>query len=313
VAGDTQCRNDVATIATQGAGVEVYLIILTQYGRLDESVGSDVTRSNLDGRLCFQTAERAHGTFALGDDAYNKVDTTKLASKGEFYYRANSDTWMEQVRGPHVPHRLVREIAARNAAATQLHERPLELYATDWQEIYDMRWSRLPRKFWNDAPQTAHLEDAEHLEHPSAPAPPPRQPDEIDRQVADINAEIDEAPAVTSADIARAMELRAARGEGPPDLRADHDQRRRLLAHLIQSAGPEGITRVQLSKGSGIGRTMTFQILGQLTEAGVVIKKGAEGSKAVRYRADGDVWEAMVALDEAAGRLAAEAREMAGV
>jgi hypothetical protein len=313
VEGDTKCRNAVATIATQGAGVEVYLIILTQYGRLDESVGSDVTRSNLDGRLCFQTAERAHGTFALGDDAYNKVDTTRLASKGEFYYRANSDTWLEQIRGPHVPHRLVREIAARNATATQLHERPLELYATDWQETYDMRWTRLPRKFWNDAPQVAHLEDAEDIEQPAAaPAPPPREPDEMDRLVADINAEIDEAPAVTSADIARAMELRAARGEGPPDLRADHDQRRRLFAHLLQSATGDGITPVQL-QGSGIGRTMTFAMIKQLTEAGVVTQRGTPGSRAVRYLPSGDVWEAMEALERAAGRLAAEARELAGV
>jgi hypothetical protein len=294
-------------------GVEVYLKDVTQYGSLEESVGTEQIRSNLPERMCFQTETRAHGTFALGEDAHSKVDTTKLAKKGQFFYRADSETESEMMRAPHVPHKLARQIAVRNAEVTGRHERYLELYATNWQETYDMRWTRLPMIFWNDAPQTAGLEDAEHVEQSAAPAPPPRQPDEIDRQVADINAEIDEAPAVTTADIALAMELRAARGEGPPDLRADHDQRRRLLARLLQAAGPDGITPVQLSKGSGIGRTMTFQLLGQLTEAGVVIKKGAEGSRAVRYVATGDVRAAMIALDEAAGRLAAEARELAGV
>jgi hypothetical protein len=312
MAGDGRCRRDMATIASQGQGVEFYLKVATQYGALEESVGTEQIRGNLNERFVFQTALREHGTFGLGDDAHSKVDTTRLAQKGQFYYRANAETRPEQMRAPHIPHKLARQIAVRNAMLSGRHERCLELYATDWQEVYDMRWTRLPPKFRADAPQASHLEDAEHAEQ-SMPAAPPRPADEIDRAIAEMNAEIDEAPAVTSADIARAMELRAARGEGPPDLRADVDRKRQLFAHLLQSAGPDGITPVQLDQGSGMGRTRTFAMIKQLTEAAVVTQRGTAGTRAVRYLPAGDVWEAMEAMERAAGRLAAEARVLAGV
>lgn len=303
LAGDAQCRRSLAVIASQGAGVEVYPIVLTQYGSLEESVGTEQTRSNLPTRMCFQTAERRHGTFALGDDAHNKVDTTTLEQQGQFYYRANAKTRLEQTRGPHVPHKLAKQIAVDNAAATGLHARPLQLYATDWQETYDMRWTRLPGKFWNDAPQVAHLEYAEHQVR--APAPPPREPDDIDRQVAEINEQADEY-SVTEADVARAMAQRAARGEDPPDLRADHDGRRRRFAVILQNAPAGGVRPVELEKGSGLGRTWVSLTLRSLVSDGI-----ADKPRTGRYVPIGDIWEGLETIRRRTESLADDAREMA--
>ncbi|MDQ2876448.1 MAG: hypothetical protein M3Y33_17280 [Actinomycetota bacterium] len=312
-AGDPACRRDMAVVSSQGQGVEVYLEIATQYGSLEDSVGTEQTRFNLGERICFQTESRSHGAFALGDDCYRLVDTTTLEQKGQFYYRANATTRPEQMRAPHIPHKLAREIAERNAMLTGRHGRYLELYATDWQETYDMRWHRLPAIFRSDAPQVAHLELAEHPEHPAgAPATPPRPPDDIDRQVAEINAEIDEGPRVTSEMVGRMLAMRAARGDGPPDLGADVDRKRRIFARLLQAAAGEGITPAHLSEQSGIGRTLTFRMLGDLLEAGVLVKAGSPGSRAVRYLPSGDVQAAMEAMQRDLERLGAEAREMAG-
>jgi hypothetical protein len=311
MSGDAQCRGDLALIASQGAGVEVYPIVLTQFGGLNESVGTEQIRSNLPTRMCFQTAERRHGTFALGDDAHSKVDTTTLVKQGQFYYRANAQTHLEQVRGPHVPHKLVKRIAIENAASTDLHSRPLRLYATGWQEIYDMRWTRLPRKFWNSAPQVAHLE---HQESSAVtPAPPPREPDDIDRQVAEINEQAD-AYSVTDADIARAMAQRAARGEGPPDLRADHDKRRRIFAAILQGAPAGGVRPSELEKGAGLGHTWVALTLRSLVSDGVARKPsdGITGKpKTGKYVPVGDVWDGLESIRLRTEQLGAEAREMA--
>lgn len=303
MAGDAACRRDLAIIASQGAGVDVYPIVVTQYGALAESVGTEQTRSNLTGRMCFQVEDRDHGTFALGDDAHRRVDPTSLAEPGQFYWRANSRTSLEQVRGPHVPHRLAREIATASAADTDLHSRKLELYATDWQETYDMRWSRLPDKFRAGAPQ-AKL--SEHPEHDvTVPAPPPA--DDIDREIAEINAETAEFK-ITSDDIARAARQRAARGEAPPDLRADHDDRRRRFAAILQAAPAGGVRPADLERGAGLGRTWVSLTLKTLVSDGV-----ADKPKTGRYVPISDIWEGLEAIRRRTERLAADAREMAGI
>jgi len=302
MAGDAQCRRDLATIASQGSGVELYPIDLSQYGALAESVGTEQTRSNLDGRMCFQTAERSHGTFGLGDDAHNKVDTTRLKEKGQFIYRENSETNLEQVRGPHVPHKLARRIALGNAASTDLHARPLRLYATAWQETYDTRWTRLPERFRGDAPQVEHMEHIEHSPRASGVTPPPREPDDVDRQVAEIN----EACPVSDADIARAMAQRAARGEGPPDLRADHDRRRRIFAAILQGARDGGVRPVELEKGSGLGHTWVALTLRTLVSDGFA-DKPTKG----KYVPIGDIWEGLESIRLRTEQLGADAREMA--
>ena len=250
MAGDAACRRDLATIASEGAGLEFYALVSTQYGALDESVGTEQTRSNLRSRMCFQVENPSHGTFALGDDAQRWADPTTLDEKGTFYYRSNSKTTPEQIRGPHMAHKLAQAIAGRNAKRTGLHARPLVLYCGaqpcelmpgwTWQQVYDSRWERLPSPFWRDAPQTAGPLPAGV--QPTANKITNRGPvdDEVAATVAAINEEAAEIP-VTDAGIARAMELRAERGARPISFQGEFDQRRHTFAVLVQAAGPEGI------------------------------------------------------------------------
>lgn len=306
----------LATIASQGQGLAIYVIVLTQYGALAESVGTEETRLNLNIRMCFQTEKREHGTFALGDDAQNMVDTTKLAEVGQFYFRANSKTRPEQVRGPHISHDMARQIAASNARRTGLHDRPLTVYASDWQQVYDTRWERLPQGFMADAPQAAHIAPSPGEEAPmpankiNIPAP---AADDIDAQVAAINAEVDATPG-TDEDIRRAAEQRAARGAGPVDVRGDHERKRRQFAALLQAAGageygqpPAGIRPKQLHDETGLGRTWIHGQLSALVDAGAVTKRDGW------YAPLGDVWEALETIRREGERLGAEARAMAGI
>jgi hypothetical protein len=301
----------LATIASQCQGLAIYVIVLTQYGALAESVGTEQTRSNLPGRMCFQTEKREHGAFALGDDAQGAVDTTKLAEKGQFFYRANSQTTLEQVRGPHISHDMAREIAARNAARTGLHARPLTVYASDWQDVYDRRWERLPQAFLADAPQAAHIAPSPALRGPASSkinmGVPVPTPDDIDAQIAAINAEVDETPG-TDADVRRAAALRDARGEPPIDLASETSKRQRRFAGLVQAASPEyPVSPTDLRRGTGLSESWIYLTLARLAEAGAVDKL-ARGRYAPVPGAD--VGAALDAIQREGGRLAAAARDL---
>jgi hypothetical protein len=316
--GDARCAADLATISGAGQGVEIYPVVISQYGALDTTVRTEQTRSNLNGRMCFQTEHAEHGVFALGEDARNGIDATKLEQKGTFYFREDAKTSPEQIRAPHFPHALARPSAVRNAELTDLYSRPLRLYcgaqpisdeegAPTWQQVYDGRWSRLPAEFRRDAPQAAG---------PDAPAPPedrtmpankinlrPEHP-----EAAAINADVAGDPDITDAAILAARQAAAARGE-PVDLLTEQDRRRHRFATLLQQAPqpPSGITPAQL-KASGMGRTFIHQQLNALIIAGAVIKTG-DGL----YSATADVWAAMEKIRRDGDDLAAEARQMAGV
>ena len=311
--GDSVCADLLAVIASQGQGLEVYAWVTSQHGSLENTVRTEQTRSNLNRRMCFQTETRAHGTFALGDDAHTKVDTTSLAEKGQFYWRADSETSPEQIRGPHLPHDLARRIATANAARTAVHDRRLLLYAGNvpceyspglsWQEVYDGRWGRLPEAFHRDAPQAAVSVPVSA----SVPAGTRAVPAEVESQVRAINDEVDGMPDMTEADLARARELRAARGAGPVDLRKDFDHRRRQFAVLFESAGPDGITQAQLVQGTGFSREWVRRLIKSLDEINAIAKIGKG------YRPLADVWEALETIRVTGERLGAEARRMTGV
>ena len=123
-----------------------------------------------------------------------------------------------------------------------------------------------------------------------------------------INAEVDEDPDVSDADILGARRAAAGRGE-PIDLGSERDRGRRRFAALLQKAPgpPSGITPAQL-KASGMGRTFIHQQLNALITAGAVIKTG-DGL----YSATADVWAAMEKIRRDGDDLAAEARQTAGV
>ena len=315
----TVCARDLASLSSAGAGLEMYAIVTTQYGSLEDSVQTEQTRMNLRRRLCFQVEHADHGTFALGEDSRRgAADPTKLAEPGTFYYRADSKTTLEQVRGPEIPHRRVREIAAANAERTRLHERRLLLYCGNmpcplfpgktWQQVYDERWSRLDAAFHADAPQGVTLTPSPAEE--AAPVPTKIKKEyspEVTTAVARINAEVDELP-VTVADIARARELRAARGAGDFDLRGEDDRCRRKFAALLDAAPLEGIAPKVLAHGSGYSREWVRLLLNALMEHNAV-QRITTG----RYRPLVPAWEALEALRAEQERLAADARQMAGV
>lgn len=315
--GDAQCAADLAVISGAGQGVEIYPIVISQYGALDTTVRTEQTRGNLNRRMCFQTEHAEHGVFALGEDARKGIDTTTLQQKGAFYFREDARTSPEQIRGPHFPHSLARPTAIRNAERTDLYNRPLRLYcgaqpisaekgAPTWQEVYDQRWSRLPAGFHRDAPQAASLGNPAPPEEGTMPADKiimrPVHP-EAER----INADIDEDPDVSDADILRARQMAAARGE-PIDLVDARERGQRRFARLLQDAPAGGISPAQLKKGCGMGRTWIHDQLNALMAAGAV-RKVRDG----QYAAEGDVWQAMEVLRQDGDRLAAEARQMAGV
>lgn len=306
----------LATVASQGSGVEVYVIVVTQHGTLGESVGTEETRANLRRRMCFQTEHRDHGIFTLGDDAQRSVDTTTLQQKGAFYYRQDSQTRPEQVRGPHIPRKTARQIAERNAGRTGLHARPLVAYcgaqpvsagegALTWQQVYDQRWSRLPARLLDDGPQLAvaggHSPAGDGAPSSKISIRPPHPDAER------INAEIDEQPDVSDEDILRGRALRAARGEPPVDLRSKTDRGIDRFASLLQSAPAEGISPKQLQIGSGMSESWMHPYLGKLTETGAVAKVGHG-----RYVVTGgaDIREALAGIRREAAARAAEARDL---
>ena len=310
---DGRCAALLALAASQGQGVEVYPWVLSQHGALHNTVRTEQTRSNLNKRMCFQTEGAEHGTFALGEDGRRGVDTTKLAEKGQFYFREDSETSPEQIRGPHLGHAEARLIAERNAELTELHSRPLRPYcgaqpvsadenAPTWQQVYDARWSRLPAAFRRDAPQAgttppeASSVDANKISmrpvHPEAEA---------------INADVDESPDVSDEDMRLARQIRAGRGE-VIEFGTEHGKRRATFAALLRDAPPQGITPAQLKSGSRLGRTWIHQNLAALCAAGAA-QKIADG----RYIAVlDDIAGALAVIHGEAGDLAAAARQMAG-
>jgi hypothetical protein len=312
-AGDTRCAAMLAEISGAGQGVEVYPWVTSQYGALDTTVRTEQTRSNLNKRMCFQTEHHEHGAFALGEDARRGVDATNLAEKGQFYFRADSETSPEQIRGPHLAHAAATELAIRNAELTELHSRPLRAYcgaqpisaeqgALTWQQVYDSRWSRLPASFRRDAPQVQATPPQETATGANKINFRPVHPD-----AALINADIDESPDVSDEDIRRARDLRAERGEAI-DFGSEHDRRRARFASLLESASERGITPAQLKAASGLGRTWIHENLAALC-AGGAARKIADG----RYVAlTGDVAGALAVIHGEADDLAAAARQMAG-
>ena len=155
-AGLASLATKLASITSQGMGVEVYVVVLTQYGALDESVRTEQTRSNLLNRLLFAVSMATHGAFAIPE--YDKMDASKLEQQGAFYMKLGPKATPAPGRGFEFPHDLVREVARRNGA---MPRQALRLYAAEHQETYDQRWSRLPQSFWRNAPQTEGLTAAQ--------------------------------------------------------------------------------------------------------------------------------------------------------
>lgn len=159
-AGDAECAKHLATIASQGSGLEVYAEVYTQYGSLDESVATEQTRSNLLLRVVYAVEESRHGVFAIPE--YDKSDASKLEEKGTHLLKAGPKAHAEQIRAPKMSDDLLKRITAANARALA-PRRPWLLYCGSgpcpaggtWQEWWDRRWLRLDPAFREISPQYA--------------------------------------------------------------------------------------------------------------------------------------------------------------
>jgi hypothetical protein len=273
-AGSAWRASTLAVIASQGMGLAVYTIVLTQYGALDESVRTEQTRANLINRVCFAVARADHGQFALSD--YQYLDASRLSEKGSFYMQLGPEASSAPGRGHKMDHDLVRSIAERHGAMPRM---PLRLYAADHQETYDTRWSRLPQPFWRSAPQCEGLA-------PSPAVAVDRTPDgSIDATsqawAARIEDEVAALPDTTPARMPSDAELRAVLAKGPA-----------AFARALAAAPAGGVAPRQLVTACGMSRGWVMVKLRTLSEAGVVIKVG-DGM----YRAE-SAGEVLAAVDE---------------
>lgn len=285
-AGDSQCATLLATVASQGSGLEVYAEVYTQYGSLEESVATEQTRGNLRLRAVYAVEKPSHGQFFIED--YDKFDASKLEEKGTHLLKQGPQAHTEQIRAPKMTDELLKSITAANRR--RLASRPpWVLYCGSepcplggtWQEWWDRRWLRLDPVFRAESPQYA--EAARQYRTPVA--------ERADGAfAADSGVIVDRAPAVT---IAAAP---SAPGEGdgasvavrldaetrgpdipPPDRRTAARvgqvmrQQKEAFADALSSAAG-GISPAQLENESGMSSSWIYPMLTRLSESGAVTR-----------------------------------------
>ena len=285
MSGDRECQNLLAAIASECRSAAIRVIVATQYGALNESVGTEQTRGNLKNRLCFKVADAGHGQFALED--YAKLNAARLENPGEFYYRLEKARASAPCRSPHIDHDKAREIAARNS---RVKRPPLALYASQYQDTYDTRHDRAPGPF-RPVRHTAPSPAQETLVPPRVHIP--ETPEEIAGRIED--------------DVSAIPDLAAPPPVDPAALDGAVMRKKRIWALLLSQAPPSGIAPVALITGSGLSRSWTHQQLAALVDLGVITKP-ADG----RYLpvSGQDVWAGLERIKEARDHLA---RDLVGV
>jgi hypothetical protein len=306
-AGDFACRRDAGTVASQGGAVNFRMTVLTQYGALDESVGTEQIRSNLKSRCCFQVTQPAHGQFTLTDWA--NLDPSRLDNKGEFYWQSGPKVPSSPCRGPRMDHALVRQVAARNATVPRP---PLLFYSADTevpgsggltvQEVWDTRWDRCPEQFRPG-----------YTAPPRGLAPPPPPPPRTTRTETPMHPEPDAAPGSPYALAAQIEEDVASLPEGDPPLvdpgvlASQIDHAKHTFARLLADAPPAGVSPTQLITGSGMSKSWVHQMLSDLIKAGAVAQPGRGRYLAAPGR---DVWAAIMEITGARAALYVQAKQL---
>jgi hypothetical protein len=284
--GDAECSRHLANVASQGNAVEIYTEVYTQHGSLEESVRTEQTRANLALRVVYRVEEARHGSYAIPE--YSKLDASRLEEKGTCYIKDGPRALPEQVRAPHMPHKLLVRVATQNLA-TAGHRLPLRLYCGDeiaygevtWQQWWDARWGRLDPAFRDDSPQyqewaavrsapspAAAFRAAEEIRDAAVPADAvPSAPGEGDGRSAEerVNQELAESLRGIPADYRPPQNVNLT-----PVITRQKD----AFAAALASAPPDGISPKQLATESNRGRTWVHQMLGALTEAGAVTQVG---------------------------------------
>lgn len=286
--GDTECANHLATVASEGSGLEVYAEVYTQYGSLEDSVRTEQTRSNLTLRKCYAVEEARHGQFTIPE--YDRFDASKLEEKGTHLLKLGK-TFPEQIRSPHMPHPLLKSITAANARrlAPRLPWR-LACGAWQcpaggtWQEWLDRRWLRLHPAFRDISPQ--HAEAARRYGTEAAVTGVTETP----REYAVAGVTVGPAETVTiapapsapgegdGASVAARIEAEASGPDIPPPdrktrARAATAMRQQKEAFADALAGASrGISPAQLQDESGMSSSWVHQMLTALTARGAVTK-----------------------------------------
>lgn len=246
-AGDPACTLLLAKVAAKGMGVEVYTDVAAQLGTLEESVGTDQTRSNLPLRVSFRTTEARHGQYAIGEKT--ALDTTTLGPAGAFLVKHGADAPQEKMRAVAMSPGLFAEVAE-----SRLEDPPLALWCGSgpcpvpgyrtWQEWWARRWERLPEWYRGDSPQyQAHMPSLPEQEPQAAPAP-----------VAATQGSGNEPPPAAPA---------------PPPPGAPEHVRRAAFAAAAEASAGQVTTPAALVAASGMGRTWVQQRLRYLVTAGV--------------------------------------------
>jgi hypothetical protein len=315
-AGDAECRRHVATLASQGSGVEEYVWVYTQHGSLETSVGTEQIRGNLPWRTCYRVAEARHGAYVIPE--YNKLDASRLEEKGTCYVKDGPDATPEQIRTPLMEHALLERIAVQNARL--LGQRPpLRLYCGEqvalragdrevtWQEWWDTRWLRLHPAFHADSPQyQAAIADspfaaADAVNAARAATPPVPSPEPGTGDAASAAARLAEDSAAQVPDDFRPDPRLVAR---LPQVIASQEDRFADALQAADSGSPA--TPKDLIAASGFSPSWVHGRLGALMEVGQVtqVTRG-------RYVTvpGGDVRRGLAEIRDRNARLNAEARQ----
>ena len=282
--GNTQCANDLSTLASQGAGLEFYADVYTQHGSLESSVRTEQTRMNLPVRVVYRVEHPSHAAFAIPE--YNKLDASKLEEQGTCYAKDGPRTRPEQVRDVYMPH----DLFAREApAAVRCAGKPREwiLYAGGrpcpaggtWQQWWNTRWLRLDPAFHDISPQyqeaaakaaAGKAAAASVLPEAGVTVGPARTVTVTPSPAASGRSEGAEVAARIDAEASAPEDFTPSR-KAVSRLGAVMREQKEAWASALASA-VAGITANQLSAKSGMRRTWTYDTLKALAGAGVVIQ-----------------------------------------
>jgi hypothetical protein len=309
---------DLAAVASQGAGVEVYAEVSTQYGGLSESVQTEQTRSNLPLRICYAVEHPDHGAFTLGD---SRADASKLAEKGEYFMKLGPKARPEKVRAPHMPHSLLEQVCAENGRRVRkprlilfCGNEPSGISTLTWQEWYDRRHLRVNPAFRGISPQyAAALEEFSEPGETPAPAADgaplvrprltPLAPVAEDGSGAAVSARI--AADTAGPDLASSPEARARGAE----MYARSEEK---FFELIASAPPQGIRMADLIEASGVSNGQAYKIRDRLAERGAVSQPQRGHVAPVPGRDAAAEYAAVRAGNDALGRRAARLLQSVG-
>ncbi len=176
MSGDAACQRDASTIASEGGAVNVYLIVLTQYGALHESAAPSRSAAT-----CPAGCASPSPTWprAVRPPRLHQTRREPAGEQGRVLLAPRPGRLVGAAPRPAHAAPPLREIAARNGA---LDPPPLRRFAQEWQETFDTRDERLPGAFRRsqeadviniDTPEQAAARiETELADVPDVPAPP---------------------------------------------------------------------------------------------------------------------------------------------